>query len=377
ARATLPVRGLQDVAREAGNIYRSYAEAEPTSIAAPQIIGQPPAPATQISARALFLAGLRDTVVYGVSNLRRDAGGLIADLQPGDLSRWAVHWAADPVVTDWHGSRAAIEVPRRAPVHIDTAIDLVGPFSLAWGHSIMDFAPRLLMALSDPDCPADAPLLIDKAAMQPHRDLMAYLSGGRQVIDLFPPRPVQVGRLWTASTPEFTPVWPSPGQRFTTARCTLSPAPLARVLAMAPQISVDHDLPKKIFLDRSPGFVRQIANHDAVAARLARAGYTRILPEKLDVQTQLKLAAGATHIAGPYGSNLLLPMMLGNPSAQVVILHPDDLEEKPLIMATAQARGQDVRVVCGPSAAPDPRMPGNSNFTVPLDHLDVALRDNA
>ncbi|MBL4810922.1 MAG: glycosyltransferase family 61 protein, partial [Rhodobacteraceae bacterium] len=218
---------------------------------------------------------------------------------------------------------------------------------------------------------ADVPLLVDDGLAEQHYALFHWLSGGRKIIKLGFRQGAQVARLWRASAPDFWPILRQPGTVLKLKDTAVNPAIQAQLLANVPPVPADETQPKRLFIRRS-GHAR-LADQDGMAELLAKAGFAAITPETLSLKQQLILFAGASHIAGAGGSQLLLPMMFGNPALKVLNFHNPDLEETPAIVAVAEARGQTVLVVPGEITAPNPDLPYNADFTITEPQLAAAL----
>lgn len=366
--------GLHAAAREHALSLRLIWAAGPVTLPGPSLAGRERAPGIVLQARTLFSACLPDVTVLAGSNLRLMGDMALIDVQPGEEERYPVVWEGDPAIRVRAGEQVLLDLPEATPRALPEAVDLAGLFSIGWGHSVTDFAPRLLMAESDPACPPDAPILVDAHAPGPHRDLLVALSGGRRpLIAVRRDQPLRVGRLWCAPSLEYTPALPRAGQRFAAAHCALPPAGAAAVLAQAPRLSLpgaDGGLPwagnppRRLFLARKTGRVRQLAGQDAIAARFAARGFACIYPEDLPVAVQVALVQQATHVAGPAGSNLLLAHLFGAPGLHLGVLHAPELEETPVLAALAEARGLQVTIAPGQALAEDPLMPGNAPYAV-------------
>jgi hypothetical protein len=374
--------GLLAAAQEHALSLRMISFAGPAMLRAPRLVSpvtteQDQASGLVLQARALFSACLPDVVVLGGSNLRLMGDMALVDVQPGEEERYPVVWEGDPAIRARAGERVLLDLPEAPARDLPEAVDMVGLFCIGWGHSVTDFAPRLLMADSDPACPPDAPMLVDAHAPAEHRDLLLALSGGRRpLIALRRDRPLRVGRLWCAPTLEYTPALPAAGQRFAAGDCALPPAGAAQVLARAPllglpsdppegvQIAPEQWPPRRLFLARKAHRVRQLVGQEEIAARFGKAGFVSLCPEDLPVPVQIALVQQATHVVGPAGSNLLLAHLFGAAGGRLGVLHAPELEETPVLAALAQARGLEVIIATGKAMGEDERMPGNAPYAV-------------
>jgi capsular polysaccharide biosynthesis protein len=257
---------------------------------------------------------------------------------------------------------------------IPEAVDLVGLYAHFWGHSVLEFAPKLLMFDADEACPRDAPMLVDAHAPPSHVALLRALCEGRRpVIPVTMDRSVLAERLWVAPTITFVPPWPAPGQRFDAAWSGISPVAAAAILARAPALRPAPSGPRRLFLARRESLHRKLVNQAQIIERFERAGFAVVYPEEHAVEVQVQLMQEATHIAGPGGSNLMLPLFLGNPRMALLVLCFPDFEELPTLTAVAEARGMRVRVATGPVEPGNARRPGDADYLIPIEVIDQAL----
>ncbi|WP_373355263.1 hypothetical protein [Pseudoroseicyclus sp. CXY001] len=349
---------------------RLFAPAARVHVPVPE--GAAPGPGWEVRARALGIGLIREAKVLSAAAGIRAGGRVLIDVQEGEAGRYEVIPEADPWTWDRREGTAAMGLPPGPVEELDEALHLAGPMALAWGHSLIDFAPKLLMAARLGGPPPGAPMLIDALAPASHGALLQALAPGRPLVRVKPGRPMRVRRLWAATTPEYTPVLPAPGQRFPPEVNALNPGALAALLAGPPPLPPEPGAPRKVYYDRAPRLTRQPEAAEAIRALFVAAGYEPVLAERLEPAAQLRLAAGLTHFAGPWGSNLLMPLLFGRAQAEALILHPEALEEKALILAAAAARGRRVRVVAGAPNGPA-AIPGNAAYAVPPEAVAAAL----
>lgn len=351
-----------------------FAPAGPAVIAGSRLPGGQRSSEAKVAAREVFACRLTDTTTYGRSNLRRDAGGFFADLQGNEAGRYPTMWWFDPVISACRGPDFLFDAPPEPVMQLDAAIDLTGAFATGWGHAVLEFAPQLLLLEAWDAVPKTVPVLVDADLPASHYDLFRHLTGGRrELIPLGFRQAARLRHLWAASSPEFWPALRMPGLSFRPELSSINPAALARLMGLAPPTPRTEG-PKRIFLARGVRHTR-LADQEAVASMLAKAGFVMVYPERLSFAEQLALVAGATHVAGPGGSQMLLAMLFGPPDLKVLMFHLPDLEETPSLTATAEARGQKVLVVPGEMSEPLPSMPYNSQYRITPAQLDAALAE--
>jgi hypothetical protein len=355
-----------------------HATAQTISLSGSALPGGRRSPATALQARALFAVQLERAMVFGRSNLRERAGGVLADHQGDETARYATRWGFDPLVVAGEMGPGGPHVhwlcPQAPVLQLPEAIGLAGVFSPGWGHCVLEFAPQLLLANLPGGPDPDVPVIVDSGLPETHYQMLAHVAGGRRLIRLPALQAAQAERLWLASAPEFWPVLRAPGQVFRAGLSSMNPDALAALLAHAPAPPRNPALPARVFLARSGRHVR-LADQAGVADRLARAGFVTVAPESLSLPNQLALVAQATHVAGAAGSQILLAMMFGRPDLAVLMFHHPKLEETPALTATAEARGQRVLVLPGQTITDNATMPYNETYAIDAGALDAALEE--
>lgn len=355
-----------------------HARAGIVSLPGSALPGGQRSPGAKAQARALFVVMLEAGTVFGRSNLRTHADGVLADHQGDEAARYATRWGFDPLVVAGQTGPEGPELhwlrPQSPVLHLPEAIGLTGVFSPGWGHCVLEFAPQLLLVNLPGGPGPNVPVIVDSALPETHVQMLTHVAGGRRLIRLSAFQAARVDRLWLASAPEFWPVLRAPGQVFRPDLSSMNPGALAALLARAPAVAPGPGLPARVFLARSGRHVR-LEDQAGVAARLARAGFVTVTPEALSLRDQLALVAGATHVAGAAGSQMLLAMMFGRPDLAVLQFHHPELEETPALTATAEARGQRVLVLPGRVTAANAAMPYNGSYAIDAAMLDAALEE--
>jgi capsular polysaccharide biosynthesis protein len=363
---------LADVAA-AQPVCMTYSAAETLHLPGARLPAGQRSPAFSLKARALFIARLDDATIYGRSNLLQVDGALITDLQADESDRYRTQEWFDPIVSARDGDVVLVHLPAGPDrLQLPEAIDLTGVFSPGWGHCVLEFVPQLLLADAVAKVSPAVPLLVDAHLPAPFYDLFRFISPDRAQIRLHFRQPAHVKQLWAGSSPEFWPALRAPGQSLRAEQSSLNPNALARLLRHAPKAAgwADPAL-RRLFLARS-GDVR-LSNHAAVAERLAAEGFVTVFPEKLSLHDQLVMVQNATHVAGAWGSQMMLALVLGRPDLRVLLMSGPDMEEGPSLALAAEARGQHVIVLQGQVTQADPSLPYNTLYAVDQEALAAAL----
>jgi capsular polysaccharide biosynthesis protein len=187
-------------------------------------------------------------------------------------------------------------LPRR---HIDGALAVIyGPAYQTYGHWLADFLPRLWVLAAaghaiervayvvPPDLPAFARDLLLAIGIAPARIIAHDYWHEHLTADLLlVPTGLRLGNRLSPSFGQATRFWIDRLR----ARTQVPPSPAAR----------------RLFLSRGkmPG-ERVMLNRDAVEAIAVERGFVRVSPETLTIAEQAALFAGASMLAGEYGSAL-------------------------------------------------------------------------
>ncbi len=133
---------------------------------------------------------------------------------------------------------------------------------------------------------------------------------------------------------------------------------------------------RKLYLTRAGTARRRLLNEEDVAAAFAKHGYECIAPERLTVNEQITLFAGATHIAGAAGA-AMTNMLFAPPGARLTMLYSRHVAQGRgdlYFKALAQACGHAAKIVeCTPVQAVTGQRSIDSDLRVDLRRLNEAL----
>lgn len=373
-----PMLHLDQVAADQAFAMHHQCRATEVTLNGAPLPGGHRSPKTKINARGLFVAGLHNVTTYGRSNLRKIGDRVFSDIQGNEAGRYPTQWWFDPMVAGKDDDGYYLHLPSEPQIQLSEAIDLTGVFSFGWGHCLLEISPQLLMAEILANVAPDVPLLVDENLPQACYDMFHYVSGkNRPMIKLGFRQAAQVDRLWAASSPEYWPALRAPGTEFEARLTSINPSALAHLVAKAPDAAAFHTSGprnKRYFFARS-GRDQRFQNQDAAMAQFKKAGFEVFHPERHSFAEQFSAVQQASHIAGPWGSQLLLPLMYGPPSLRVLIFHQPNLEERPGITQIAEERGQTLLLLPGICEKYNKELPYNSLYSVPEKQITSALND--
>lgn len=301
--------------------------------------------------RAGWLARFDDARIRGRSSLLQVGDRLLQDIEPGE-GGFPDHPTYDPgllhVECGWAWAMDA-DVPA---MRVDEAFWLGGNHTVDFGHWVVEYLPKLMMA-RDCGLPEGITVLVDahipatvRAAL-PH-----WLPHGSELVSVPHLAQVEVGRLWCAPTPYYTGFYPLEWSDATWAGRSAAPVPMATLFrhlrqALGDAIAAPTGRPR-LYLARKPErSKKKLLNHDAIEALAAQAGFERIYPEDYPLVEQIRLAAHATHLLAPEGSNNLLAF-LASPGTKVATLSPPYTYPLGGVGAILAELGVDFEVVVGP-----------------------------
>ncbi len=135
----------------------------------------------------------------------------------------------------------------------------------------------------------------------------------------------------------------------------------------------DDQWPKRIYLSRRKMGTRRLLNEAECEELFQRYGFTVVNPEELTVARQAALFARATHVAGPQGSALHNRVLSLEPRGLKVLIlaMPPLFTPFPMI---ERVYGRPATVVMGRPVFQSPVHYEASTWTMPLDNLEIGLR---
>ena len=326
-----PLTPLIEHAREVGIDYEELIGAGPTTSTSVRAFGRPPSEPEARRGRTLFGCLLSDVVVSARSGLLLAGDRALMDVQDDELSRRPHDLSVDPLIVaaDADGLLLLEPADRDALPRVPEAVWLGGVHSVAFGHWIIEFLPKVFALMERPGF-GEAPLLVDARMPDQHLEAVRLFAGsGNPIIVLGDHESVRVERLWVASALSYLPVGPMPASTERRIRIGLDDVGFRRLMDRnAPTLdAIDTSgAPRRLYLPRRPGQHRRLVNADAIATQLGEAGFVAVDFEGLSFAEQLRLVRGAEWIIGASGS-ALLTAIFGRPGLRVGALMPPFLRD--------------------------------------------------
>lgn len=209
---------------------------------------------------------------------------------------------------------------------------LLGSLQPHFGHTLLEGLARAWALLEYPELFGEMPLLIFEPRLRDYQSHFLKLAGiGEDRIVHVPTDGVTVERLWIPDPAIRSHRWISTRQgaiwrHISDAISTVEPS-------------------RNIYLSRSRIAERPLANEAEVENILIRQGFEIIHPETLPLDEQIRVAAEATHIVGPVGSQMYLAAFQ-KPGTRKTILAPSNFYAKDDALIS-KAVGNDFEVIFG------------------------------
>lgn len=191
---------------------------------------------------------------------------------------------------------------------------LLGSLQPHFGHSLLEGLSRVWALLEYPHLLGDLPLLVFEPGLREYQSRLLELVGvdmGRIVHA--PSEGVTVERLWIPDPAIRSHRWISTRQGAVWQRISKS------ISTIEPY--------RKVYLSRRCISERPLTNEAEVEEILAMEGFEIVYPETLPLDEQIRVAAEATHIVGPVGSQMYLAAFQ-KPGTHKTILAPSNFYAK-------------------------------------------------
>lgn len=317
-----------------------------------RVIGDGDQRVLQHVTRSTYVAAFDQATVRGRSQLVELPGQALLDFEGEEFSRIDDEIELDSAAFRRDGDAVwIVDEPRTDTLDVAECFSLLGPNSFAFGHWIVEYLPRLWMALQSGLMPR-VPVLIDQGMNRQHRQCLEMLLGpGAQVIEVAPMQKVRVAKLWFAPTYYYAPIYPQFNQRF---RYDLVAAPTDRFRdlfgdmgRMLGSDAADQVPGTRLFLGRRPNRHRKLVNHPAIEKIAVDQGFRLVYLEDFDFDEQLRLVRSADWLVGPEGSAFFMAFF-ARPGTRVGILNHPHTEFLTEVTALLEAMGVECTVVTGP-----------------------------
>jgi capsular polysaccharide biosynthesis protein len=342
-----------EAARRAGG---DYFEISPPGAAfvntPPRVIGEGDQRLISHAERSLYVVALGSTAVHGRSQLLLRGPEALLDYEGEELGRINDELRLDSIVFRHEADRLQLlEEPGAPELHVAEAFSLLGPNTYAFGHWIVEYLPRLWLALESGRM-ARVTLLIDRGMAQQHRQLLEMLAPpGSEILEVEPLQRVRVDRLWFAPSFYYAPLYPQFDARFRYDYVAVSPRLFGRLFgSMWQRLESQAEAGpanRRLYLARRPDSHRKLINHAEIEELAISHGFERVYMEDLDIAAQLRLLRSSSHLLGPEGSAFFLAFF-ARAGTRVCILNHPHVEFLTEVTALIDETGAETTVFTGP-----------------------------
>ncbi len=249
-----------------------------------------------------FVVALNGAAVVGRGAVIGQDGVVLRDLLKNDLDKIDARIEGDELTFDRDRFLdGACDVR-----YFETpALLMAGPTDLSFGDWITNFPPRLALAAA---AGLDCPILVSRRLPAKFIEMLLALGVDRRRLLFHNPDGVSIlPRL-------YVPSWPLPDRARPMKGLFDVYTPLAAAAAAVGDA--------RIYLSRRGVGARAMRNEDEVRALFASRGFRILHPEALDLAGTLEAFAGATCVAGPYGSAFRNMVFCAMPPAAFEIMPP-------------------------------------------------------
>ena len=302
--------------------------------------------------RSQYVASFEDVLLRGRSQLVEAGDCVLLDFEGEELARIDDQLELDVAVFRREASQAwLLREPALPELRFERAFSLMGPNSFAFGHWIVEYLPRLWLALESGRLPPMT-LLVDEGMPRQHVQALRMLApAGFDIVEVAALQPVRVGRLWVAPSYYYAPLYPKLNERFRYEYIAGSPRLFTRLCAgMRDRLAAmvdDGPGQARLFLARRPSAHRKLVNRDQIEALAMSRGFQPVWLEDLDFAEQLRRVRSASHLLGPEGSAFFLAFF-ARPGTRVCFLNHPHTALLTTVTALLEPLGIDVSVFTGP-----------------------------
>jgi len=307
-----PVRSLYEAAKSEAIVFRElWGGGNPFILPPPRIVGEGNRAPLRGVDRSAYLACFENVAIRGRSAMILTGTDALVDFERDEFSRFADNPEYDPGILHARGKTFWTMEPSDHGMTIDEAFMLSGDHTVDFGHWIIEYLPKLAVALLS-GLPHGVPVLIDERMPPAHRrSLELLLPPDNETIVVPHLAPVFVRKLWCAPIPANIGFYPTqfdeeiwghrarePGHFTTLVR------EIAKRVENATSEPTGWDL---VYIARKSHLTKKrLLNFREIEAVAQERGFRIVYPEEMSFIDQLRVVRHARHIVGPEGSGTYL-----------------------------------------------------------------------
>jgi hypothetical protein len=320
-----PMRRLVDAVRDTPDFRLLWQGGERFVHPAPHVIGASNHQPMVGRTRSAWLASLDNVTLRGRSALLQIDDVVLIDQEVGEGEQIRDNPEYDPGVLATDAGGFWMMEAEKPPMHLDEAFLLSGSHTVDFGHWMVEYLPRLSMALLA-GWPGGMPVLIDEQTPKTiHDALPKLLPPGCQLVVIPPFAAATVGRLWCTPNPGYMGFYPTEWSLGTWDDMAIESNRLAALIRkVVEQGGSETGRPagiERVYLARRPERKKKLKNHAEIESLVGEFGFEKVYPEEMGFLEQIRLARNARFLVMPEGSNAFLAMY-ARPGSRACLLSP-------------------------------------------------------
>jgi hypothetical protein len=257
---------------------------------------------------------------------------------------------ADPLILAFSKDSVVIDSDRSLPAPVANAIWLGYPLTEAWGHFLLECLTRLAIIHSE-GSRSSTVVIVNSKVPKSFLDFANVLYPWAVFAALEPGQSMMVSNCIVVPSRALTPTrfrWSEDGN----AHAIMDGESLRQLGLHMQQASeqleqsADH-FATKVYLDRTAGNYRKSNSENQIRELALAHGFVAVDPGTLSPEQELSLFVHATHIAGFYGSQMILTAAMMRPRRQLYIYHDESTEMRAVSTALERSNGNIPQWILG------------------------------
>ncbi|OWU71439.1 hypothetical protein ATO3_18345 [Marinibacterium profundimaris] len=366
----LALTEMAQAARDTGAVRVIAPAGRPIEAAPPRVIGEGNHRTLRKTGREIFAGTLEDVQLQGASGAMIAGDRLIWDYEGTEIADTLDAIDFDPAIVAFDPATGRVQTPAIDPgamPEVETAFNMLGWSSGHFGHWMMEFLPKFMLALLHDGLAEGSVVLVDEAMPSSHFEAISLLlpeGASLQRVPRF--TPVRARRLQVVSSLNY-PVLAPQSDAIALDQAAVDPdlfSTAARAMGERLETAVPSgDGPDKVFLSRRGIARRSLVNTDEIEEIARAAGFAIVQPETMGFADQFRLLRDAKVVAGPEGSAMMLGMFC-RPGTRGLVLNHQHTEYLATLSAALERGGVDITVLTGPREEAHGKFAHNASYRI-------------
>lgn len=360
---------MQQAAHDTGGLIPIAPQGRIIEAPPPRVIGEGNHRILRKAGRAAFAGRLQGAVVVGASAAILAGERLVWDGTEEEIEETGDAIDFDPAIVAHDPATGRLLAPDYGPdlPGIDTGFDMLGWTSGNFGHWMMEYLPRFMLAQIHGGLPDRAVVLVDEVMPPSHYEALSLLlpeGAELRVVPRFTPLRVRdLGVVSALNYPALAPQRDDVVIDHAAVDPELFSTAARAMAARLDETAGPGDGPEKVYLSRRAFARRALVNIDEIEEAARAEGFAIVQPETLSFAEQFRLLRGARVVAGPEGSAMMLGMFC-RPGTRAVLLNHQVTEHLPTLSAALERGGLDITVLTGPEEDAQGKFAHNASYRV-------------